>query len=605
MQKWSTPRAVIGTRPRQLSGAVFHALAAPLGVVEVTLVLRPEERPDDHPSSVRRREVDESHPRQRIPLTIEELAEVNAPSGEHVDLVRDFASDHGLDVVEVSATRHDVLLRGSVEALDRAFGVRQGLFAHPGGHYRAHEDEIALPPELAQVVHSVFGLDEIPRRRSQHVPASSGPSTMSIPDIVRHYDFPVVDGTPPRVAVLESGGYHPSDLDAFFGGLGVSVPVIRDVCIADSSGNAAKNEPLAEDVLGAMAKAWTLTASFRELGEAAKEALEAKGQLPEDRDEAKKLLMATIGAFTETAEVTMDIQVLGGIVPTAEMDVYFTDMSADGWRRAIYAMLGAPYGGDEAQPMPAVLSISWGESESGWGGVRQVEAIHHALQAAGRRGMTVCCSSGDWGSRNTSAPAKAEPGQSPVPGHNVNFPASSPSVLACGGTLIAGTGDSAWKETVLGKLMASGGGMSGLFPRPAYQGDLKTPEPADTWLADGGDSFGGRWIPDVAANAAFESGVELVMGGEPYAGGGTSAATPIWAGLMAMVAAAMGKPLGPVSAAFYGLHQGLRDVAEGDNDVSGTEPAAYPATEGWDPCTGLGVPDGSSLLKSFMEHHED
>ena len=132
---------------------------------------------------------------------------------------------------------------------------------------------------------------------------------------------------------------------------------------------------------------------------------------------------------------------------------------------------------------------------------------------------------------------------------------------------------------------------------------MTKPDPGDTWLAGRHPSFKGRWIPDVSAHAGFNPGVAIRLVGRPFAGGGTSAATPIWAALVARLAAHLGKPLGWLNPALYALaDQGVfRDIRHGHNDLQAKRgrPMFFRATVGWDPCTGLGAPDGTALLAAL------
>jgi kumamolisin len=531
---------------------------------------------------------------------MEELSALHTPAPSHVELVAAYAHDHGLEVVEASEARHDVVVRAPVEAVDEAFEVQQSVFSHRGLRYRAHEGPIHLPEEIAEVVSAVLGLDQIPRHRPHGIGwrVGAGPG-IPLDKLARRYDLPP-GGELPRIAVLESGGYHASDLSAFFRGMGLRLPTVRPVHIRDGSGVTAENRPLDLRLLEVIGTAWKPDAAFEDVAGAARAALASRGALPSDPAQADQVVMGVLGSFEATAEVTMDLQILGGLAPGAPLDVYFTELSADGWRRALYSMIGAPYPGNDPQPTPAVLSVSWGGSEVGWG-PPTLRVLHSALEAATRRGITICCSSGDWGSRNSRTLPRARPGTPAAPRHNVNFPASSPAVLACGGTAIAGEGEVVWNEAFMGARMASGGGMSGIFPRPPWQRDLAVPTPADTWIHDGAPSFDGRWLPDVAANAAFSSGVRILLGGHPTVGGGTSAATPIWAALAARLSGALGRPLGHLNAAFYAAPRGLTPIVEGNNDVSEAGAGVYSAAAGWNPCAGLGVPSGAGLLEGLME----
>ena len=214
------------------------------------------------------------------------------------------------------------------------------------------------------------------------------------------------------------------------------------------------------------------------------------------------------------------------------------------------------------------------------------------MTSSGRH--SILFSSGDLGSLNPSHPG-------PKPQAAVNFPASSPWALAVGGT---GEGEEgsprevAWNRKTLGAPMATGGGMSGYFARPPHQEGHVPGTSEGTWLATdqaGEQDFQGRWVPDVAAGADFRSGYRMILGG------GTSAATPLWAALVARLAAHCGSRLGSLGPALYGVASGggFGDVTQGDNDISGGAVTAYQAGPGWDPCTGLGVPRGTDLARHF------
>jgi kumamolisin len=231
----------------------------------------------------------------------------------------------------------------------------------------------------------------------------------------------------------------------------------------------------------------------------------------------------------------------------------------------------------------------------------KLRVLDRALALLAEAGVTVCCSCGDFGSRVAPGPGAAR---------GIEFPAASPTVVACGGTAPGPGTDGAevaWKEQLLGGVfMAGGGGMSGWFPRPAFQQAVATQPAADTWIEAGrGDGHNGRWIPDVSALASFAPGYAMLLGGEPFAGGGTSAATPVWAALLTRIALAAGRPLGRVVPLLYSLAgtPALRDVVSGDNDVGSPTPGSphYSAGPGWDPCTGLGSPDGMALLTALRQ----
>jgi len=164
----------------------------------------------------------------------------------------------------------------------------------------------------------------------------------------------------------------------------------------------------------------------------------------------------------------------------------------------------------------------------------QAASLHSALQAAARRHVTVVAGTGDIGPVAEPCTIQIPPaGFSPVRG--VSLPASDPLVLAAGGTsLDASHRTGAYiSETAWGlpygdpgtEFQASGGGFSQLYPRPAYQNGVP---------AIGAN----RGVPDVSADASGHTGMALVVseGAGQYTivnSGGTSAAAPFWAGLIA------------------------------------------------------------------------
>jgi kumamolisin len=160
-------------------------------------------------------------------------------------------------------------------------------------------------------------------------------------------------------------------------------------------------------------------------------------------------------------------------------------------------------------------------------------------------------------------------------------------VLACGGTTLqadpeSGTisAETVWNSGASGG--ATGGGVSDTFPLPDWQSTAGVPD-------------GGRGVPDVAAVADPATGYRVLVDGTSAVYGGTSAVAPLWAALIARLAQATGTRFGLLNAQLYqGVSpgapvDGFRDITEGSN-------GAYSAGPGWDPCTGLGSPDGAALL---------
>jgi kumamolisin len=273
-------------------------------------------------------------------------------------------------------------------------------------------------------------------------------------------------------------------------------------------------------------------------------------------------------------EVMLDIEVAGAVAPGAKIAVYFAPNTDQGFIDAVTQAVH-----DQARA-PSVVSISWGGPEDGWT-ASAAQTMDQAFQDAASLGVTICVASGDGGSADGATDGKA----------HVDFPASSPNVLACGGThLTASKGGTAiasenvWNDGTSGG--AGGGGISAVFPVPSYQQNLTLPPSANAGAGPG------RGVPDVAGNADPESGYQVRVDGEAMVIGGTSAVAPLWAGLIARLNADLDRPLGFVNPALYAHAAACRDIVSGNN-------GAYKAGKGWDACTGLGSPNGTALLAAL------
>ena len=262
-------------------------------------------------------------------------------------------------------------------------------------------------------------------------------------------------------------------------------------------------------------------------------------------------------------EVTLDIQVAGAVAPAAKIAVYFGQNTDQGFYDAISAAVH-----DKARK-PSVISISWGMPEDRWT-PQTMNAFNALFHDAATLGISVCAASGDNGSSD---------GDSDGADH-VDFPASSPWVLGCGGTSLNAldgkiAGETVWNDGDMGG--ATGGGVSTHFSKPSYQASVNVPAPAAS-------SSVGRGVPDVAGNADPSTGYVVLIGGQETVVGGTSAVAPLWAGLIALLNERIGKPVGWLNSKLYSKlapAKALRDITVGNN-------GDYNASTGWDPCTGWG-----------------
>ncbi len=268
-------------------------------------------------------------------------------------------------------------------------------------------------------------------------------------------------------------------------------------------------------------------------------------------------------------EVMLDIEVVGALVPAARIVVYFAPNTDAGFLDAITTAI------HDTANAPDVLSISWGGPESSWT-AQAITAMDEAFQAAATLGVTVCVASGDNGSGDGVADGA----------DHVDFPASSPYALACGGTSLQASAATIQSETVWNDGAgggASGGGISNVFPVPAFQSGLAALSSTGTSLP-----LTHRGVPDVAGDADPQTGYDVRIDGRTTVIGGTSAVAPLWAALIARLNERQGHPSGYLHPLLYRNPGQFRDITRGNN-------GSFAAAPGWDACTGLGSPDGSAL----------
>jgi kumamolisin len=210
--------------------------------------------------------------------------------------------------------------------------------------------------------------------------------------------------------------------------------------------------------------------------------------------------------------------------------------------------------------------------------------MDQAFQAAAALGITVCCAAGDNGSGDGVNDGLA----------HVDFPASSPYVLGCGGTRLETVNNEVvWND---GPNSATCGGVSDFFPLPTWQANAGVPPSVNP------DHHVGRGVPDVAGNADPQTGYQVYINGQNTVFGGTGAVAPLWAGLIALINQQQGQALGYLNPLLYQNYQrliqanALRNVNSGNN-------GGYTAGPGWNACTGVGTPYRARLLAALIASH--
>jgi hypothetical protein len=302
-----------------------------------------------------------------------------------------------------------------------------------------------------------------------------------------------------------------------------------------------------------------------------------------------------------TSEEVLDVEMVHTVAPGANIKIVLVKPSGGTFAQRFAAFTaGIQYGISHGD----VISFSHSFGEQCFT-PSLVASVHAVLEQARAAHVTVVGSSGDYGSVG-----KPCGGGKFTPVKEVGYPASDPLVLAAGGTrLDANSTTGAYKhETVWNRPAeagrgakrahsdASGGGVSIFFKAPSYQSGVP------------GISSESRGVPDVASDADAATGLALakVVGGRTKIApdGGTSAAAPMWAGLILLADQYAGSRLGFVNQAIYAIAESssytaaFHDVTAGDNTVifGRSTITGYQATTGWDLVTGWGSPDAQNLI---------
>jgi kumamolisin len=470
---------------------------------------------------------------QRTVLSRKEFEQRHGADPESIARVESFAREHKLLVKEKSPGRRTVILTGTVAAMNEAFGVELKEYEHPSGRYRGRTGSVHLPAELHEVVEGVFGLDNRPQAKP-HFRRRQGRGGVRAAAASLSY-------TPIQVAALYN---FPTGVD----GAGECIALIE---------------------LGGGYKVADLSNYWSQLN------------LPE----TPTVSAVSVGNGSNSptgdpdgpdGEVMLDIEVSGSIAPAAKIVVYFAENTDAGFLNAITTAV------HDSTNNPSVVSISWGGPESSWT-QQAMTSMDEAFESAAAMGVTVCVAAGDDGSTDGVNDGL----------NHVDFPASSPNVLACGGTELIASGNAITNESVWNELAnnegATGGGVSDVFPLPSWQAGAGVPSSANP------SHNVGRGVPDVAGDADPNTGYVTLVDGNPDVIGGTSAVAPLWAGLIALINESIGKPAGFINPLLYqnaSIAADFHDVTSGNN-------GAYSAGPGWDACTGLGSPIGIQVATAL------
>jgi kumamolisin len=466
-------------------------------------------------------------------ISREEYAAQYGADPADVQKVASFASEFGLTMANVNLPARTVQLSGKCAAFTNAFQVELATYKHPSGSYRGRTGAVNVPQELGAIIVSVHGLDNRPQAKPHFRLAAKRRSKAAATS---------VSYTALQVAQAYS---YPTGVN----GIGETIGIIE---------------------LGGGYNQSDLDTYFQNLNispEPTVVAVSVDGAQNQPTGD-------TNGPDTE---VGLDIEVAGAIAPGANIAVYFAPNTDAGFLDAINQAV------TDTVNKPSVLSISWGGPESTWT-AQSLQSYNSALQSAAAVGVTVCVAAGDNGSSD---------GETDGLDH-VDFPASSPYSLACGGTTLKMKGSSISSEVVWNELSsnegATGGGVSGTFPIPTWQANAGVPAGTNP------SGYAGRGVPDVSGDADPNTGYNVQVDGSSFPVGGTSAVAPLWAGLIALMNQSLGKSVGYLNPTLY---QNVEENEGAFNDITSGNNGDFSAGPGWDACTGWGSPDGASLLQAL------
>jgi kumamolisin len=515
-----------GSNKKPLAGAKLVGKIDPDERIEVTLRVR------RRPATAEAKKA-ASAPGE--PLSREQFGQLLGADPADMARLEDFAHDHGFEVVQASIPQRMVRISGPASAVKAAFGTTLKRFALGKSKFRGRTGPISVPADVHSLIEGVFGLDDRPQAKPRFRPQ---------PVSKKKVKPSAAGGANPLTPVQVAKIYNfPPALD----GSGQTIAIIE---------------------LGGGYRSTDLKKYFKALGIAT----------------PKVTAVSVSGGHNAPTgnpngpdgEVMLDIEVAGAVAPGARIAVYFAPNTDAGFLNALTAAV------HDNLRKPCVVSISWGAAESDWTS-QATSSFDSACSDAALLGVTVCVAAGDHGATDSDV--------SSVTRGNADFPASSPHVLACGGTRLETGGGALTSETVWNNHdgWATGGGVSEVFPVPAFQSGVTIPNSINP------GAMKGRGVPDVAGDADGDTGYRVRVDGVNTVIGGTSAVAPLWAGLIAVLTQGKGSSLGFLTPRLYTLPAGnpaLRDIVTGDNN-------GYHAGPGWDACTGLGVPNGAKLLSAL------
>ena len=524
----ATAWAVTRTHAFTNSDATFNGYAADQEPVSITVALKLRNK--DVLDSYTRELFRPGSPSYHQFLTSEQSAATFAPTQQQAQGVADYLTRQGFANVQIAPNRLLVTANGTIGAARRAFRTEIGHFRRQGRDGIANTLDVQIPAALSDQVDQVLGFNTIHQAQV--------------------YSLPAAQMRPAYTVIGSAHGYYAQEFATVYHA---------------GSTPAATNTEVAIIGWGSMTNALNDLTQF--------ESGQGLGAVPAS-------IVSTTGSSSDDSgqgEWGMDAQAIVGISGGVKQLVFYTDggtySSVSGSSGATNSNLLQLINRVVSDNAAKVINMSWGLPEcDGSPGFAD-----SAFQLGVTQGQTFSAATGDNGSYpcplNGSPPANGSYGSTST--LSVNYPASSPYVVAAGGTTLntttadAYTSESSWPY--------SGGGVSGSETRPSWQST----------------SYPYRETPDVAFDADWTNSPIIAyftassMAGIPssgyYSNGGTSLASPLFVGAWARLETAYNNTLGFAAPSLY-AYAGtfpFHDVTTGNNGY-------YASTSGRDNATGWG-----------------
>jgi len=513
---------------------------------------------------------DPKSPKYRHFLTPQEFAAQYGASASDIAKVTGWLQSHGFSVEEVPAGNRAIIFSGNASQVSDAFTTEMRQYNVNGVQHLANASDPQIPAVLTGIVGGVLKLHDF--RYQPH--SVKGAAVATVQGIGSMFNLAA------SLHILAPADYYTIYdinplLSAGITGAGQSIAVLArsDIYLTDVQGFRSMFGLKAND------PQFIVTNSD-------------PGQVNGDN-----------------LETTLDTEWAGAVAPNASIKVIISSSSgsSDG------IDLSATYAVNKN--VAPIISLSYGGCEASMGSTEL--AFYNSLwKQAAAQGQTVLVAAGDSGAAgcDSSSAAKA------VNGKAVNGLCSSPYATCVGGSefvegsnpgqywlaannsttlasVLSYVPETTWNESG-GSLAAGGGGASSVYTKPAWQAGAGVP-------ADGK-----RDVPDVSLTAALHDGYTVVQGGEMgyiFPVGGTSASTPSFAGLIALVNQKYNASQGCINPVLYPLAAKqaaggaaiFHDITTGNNSVPGL--TGFTAGAGYDQATGLGSVDASLLVNHWND----